>query len=385
MKLIISFLFFLLIFSSGLAQKANMVSRPLAKTVNLNELPDKLINGSEIITVSKSNKAIIRDKSGNSPGFQLIDMNTRQAISAINLDNPDIKSVNFSKDGRFLIIKKDTNSKEYIEVFDLENNELLRIENPEYDIAYFDLYDFNKYVYWVKPKTDRFKLYLTNKTSGIENVINGMKGQWAPNGRYFLIDAYDKEELILREKIEYKKISKEEYENEIKNGGTILEKIPWVYCIYSEEGKQLFKFDQFDDYLDWIKWSFDSKKIVARKRGDTGFHIIFLDIISDELKILNTIYFEGAMPDKNATYVCINPKWSNDSEKLLFKLNAERDENIVDQDLWILNLSDNTYYKIIDLNNANIKRFTWSGLDHVIVTYSEYGNSNEITLKLELQ
>ena len=279
--------------------------------------------------------------------------------------NDKVQLIQFSNSGEQVVFRRLKNNKKVWEMHDIKTKKVKTIESDEGNVSTASFFDYNNYLYITYPHNERSKVYLVKENNNPVFIANGISVLWSPNGKYFLLKSPLSNSLSLREKRDFGQITREEYQEQLKIQGGPKREIFRKYMIYNLKGEKLLILQDFD-FVDWIQWSPDGRKIVLRERGDRGFKIVYLEGEGNNISLAKTVNF----PCVEAVHGCLYPIWSPDGNKIMFKsvIEAEANQGIQEENLYILNDSSLNYYKVTDFTTNEIFGFNWLNNQTITLT-----------------
>lgn len=285
-------------------------------------------------------------------------------------NNEKIEFVQFSKTGEQIVYRTKIDDKRVWKIYDIKTSLFNTIESGEGSVFSASIYDLNKYLFITNPENERQKAYLKNNET-MFLLGTGISVAWSPNGEYFLLKSPLDTTLSSREKRKYGILSDGEYKRELLIRGGPKREIFRRYMLYNELGEKLIILEDFD-FVDWVKWSPNSNKLVIRERGDIGFKIIYLNFKDENNIVIDSVYhFPGFPHIKNAqgtiSTFCQTPEWSPDSKRILFTTEVEDGHQILYNNVYVF--EDYTYklLPVIDSSDRFIYLAKWIDENAVII------------------
>ena len=311
------------------------------------------LNEFRFIDYSKKDQVLLEKRTEDSFCYYLSDINIGlEEIHAHKLFSLHRKArypfARFSTTGEQVVFRTVKKNKKVWKIIDIKTKNSRIIESVEGSVVSASILDYNNFLYVTNPKNERMKAYLVRNNRSPLFLGNGGSVVWAPNGSFFVLEAPLDSTLSLREKYEFGQIPNGEYKRQLSNQGGPKREIFRRYSIFNNAGKKLLVLKDFD-FVDWIQWSPDSKKLVLNERSDRGFKIVYLNFMSENHIAIDSVYHFPGIPDKKkGVYTCCqNPKWSPDSKRVLFSTEVEDGHQVLELNTYIL---EDQKYRLIKVN-----------------------------------
>lgn len=298
----------------------------------------------------------------------------KEKILSFSMED-NVKLIQFSKSGEQVVFRKSKNKKSEWEIHDIKSNKSKIIKSDEGSIRVASIYDIKNMLYSVYTDNERPRAFLIKDNKDPVFIGNGSGLIWSADRNYFLMQIFQDDNLSLFEKKKFGKITQEEFKEQIEVQGGAKREIYRRYAIFSPDGKQLLKLQDYD-LVDWIQWSPDNYKIVLAERGVKGFKIIYLNFINaDTIEIADIYHFQGISNSSNGPWIhCLYPKWSPDGSKILFTTEVEDGNQILYNNAYILEDHSYNYYPILETSDTFISKAEW--ISEKSILFDTYGKGD---------
>jgi len=347
----------------------------------------------KINDISKNGMVLISETIGGTEEYYLVNamspnmIGEKKRVFSKQKDSRKERAF-FALNDRYLLIHKLDGDQRIVEIYDTMENVSKEIRSNEGSIVLTAIFNMDNVLYEVKPQNGRLRLYLKNNENPNSLFITeGYAPKWSPNGNWFLTTKYQSSEMLYREKLDYGIISREQFKADMEAGIDIkkhlLERIPLVLCIYNRKGESVLEFDQFKEYVDWVRWAPNSDKLVLQLSGNLGFMIIYLKEFNGDVTIERIHSYSGFDKKGNNFYVCEEPRWSPDGSKISFIRTIEDGHRTLDSNLWILEDDSYNHYQISNFDDTLIKQMKWNSNNSLLVLKENTSNRTVELLQID--
>jgi len=244
----------------------------------------------------------------------------------------------FDTNDDYVIIRCLDDNRWIVKIYDIINNELITIEDPNGHVVRADVIDKNNILYQYRPLDEsNASIYLFDRQKDEKKYILDGLGVWcAPNGKYFIVNTPNEEERYI------------------------------YYIIYSKDGREILR---LPSDINHIHWSPDSKNLLFTNGAScNNFGIISLeDNKTLSLKnIKNFSYFTSKSGDLN----CIaSPIWGNTKDSIFFRKTKDDGHDILESSIWLFTKKDQKIKQISKtyFSNEHIQDFKVTDKNEILL------------------
>lgn len=260
--------------------------------------------------------------------------------------------------------------KKVCKIFDFESGKKILVDDSRGDVTTADISKSDtKILYQLRVKGESPRTIIYDYISEQRVDLGyGMGGTWSYDGQFFYTKALSKMNVNPNEQYRAGKISKQEYQNLMKNRKANKKPNPIRHIIYNKYNNIAFEITGFKD-VSHISWSPISYDILVRDK-QMGIFILKLKKNNDKLSLLKQTFVIRNEGNKDIGY----PKWSFDGQKIafeIFTLNASNSD-YENSDVFVYFLDDSTIVNLTDTPNSFEKEPYWISKNKILIE----GNGN---------